>query len=275
MNTTIDLKRIGIFILFSFVIAWGAAFILSQNGGLTNSPQIGNVPGLSLALILLTTLYMPAPTIAHILTRLITREGWKNLYLRPYFRSGWRYWLLCWVCPGLMTILGAALFFLLFPGTFDPDLTTLRQLMKNAPAMAALPPSELWNYIIIQTIAAIIIAPMVNAIPIFGEEFGWRAYLQTKLMPLGARKAMMIMGAIWGIWHAPIIAMGHNYGTNYPGAPWSGILMMVWFTFVFGTFIGWASWRARSVWAAVIGHGALTGIAGISVLFTRNSFNHF
>ena len=273
MNTSIDTKRISIFILFSFGIAWSAAYVLYLNGGLSDSPQIGSIPGLSLALILLTALYMPAPTIAHILTRLLTREGWQNLYLRPFFRNGWHYWLLCWFFPGLMTILGAALFFFLFPATFDPNLTTLRQLMSNAPIMANISTSELWKYVIIQTIAAIIIAPLVNAIPIFGEEFGWRAYLQPKLMPLGSRKTMLIMGVIWGVWHAPIIAMGHNYGTKYPGAPWSGILMMIWFTFVFGTFIGWASWRARSVWAAVIGHGALNGIAGISLLFAHNSFN--
>lgn len=84
---------------------------------------------------------------------------------------------------------------------------------------------------------------------------------------------MLLMGVIWGLWHAPIIAMGHNYGTEYPGAPWLGILTMIWFTFTLGTFLGWAALRAGSVWPAVIGHGAINGIVGIYVFFTQGSPN--
>jgi membrane protease YdiL (CAAX protease family) len=125
----------------------------------------------------------------------------------------------------------------------------------------------------VQTIVAVLIAPLLNAIPILGEEFGWRAYLLPKLMPLGGKKAMLWMGLVWGVWHAPIIAMGHNYGLAYSGAPWTGMLAMTWFTFVFGTFIGWASLRARSVWPAVIGHGAVNGIAGVALLVTKGQPN--
>ena len=42
------------------------------------------------------------------------------------------------------------------------------------------------------------VGPVLNAVPIFGEEFGWRGYLQTKLMPLGPRAAMVWMGATMG-----------------------------------------------------------------------------
>lgn len=98
-------------------------------------------------------------------------------------------------------------------------------------------------------------------------------YLQPKLMPLGGRKAMLVMGVVWGLWHAPLIAMGHNYGTNYPGAPWTGILATVWIMSILGTFLGWATLRAGSVWLAIIGHGAFNGIAGIYVFFTQGTPN--
>lgn len=84
---------------------------------------------------------------------------------------------------------------------------------------------------------------------------------------------MLLMGIIWGLWHAPLIAMGHNYGTDYPGAPWMGILATIWIMFILGTFLGWATLRAGSVWPAVIGHGAFNGIAGIYVFFTQGSPN--
>lgn len=62
---------------------------------------------------------------------------------------------------------------------------------------------------------------------ILGEIKCWRAYLLPKLrMSLSDRAALIITGVIWGIWHLPVIVMGHNYGTDYWGYPWLGILTM-------------------------------------------------
>jgi uncharacterized protein len=41
-----------------------------------------------------------------------------------------------------------------------------------------------------------VLAPIINSIATFGEEFGWRANLLEKFMPLGGRKALLIMGVI-------------------------------------------------------------------------------
>ena len=259
----VDWKRIRIYIAFAFGIAWLAGLGIYLTGGLAESPY---------TLLLLTVGYMGAPALAHVLTRLLTREGWQDLYLRPNFRQGWLYWLVCWIAPVLFTFAGMAIFFALFPQYFDPSLSMVQKMMQGTTGQAV-PEINPWIIVISQTVTALLIAPILNAIPILGEEFGWRAYLQPKLMPLGGRKAMIWMGVIWGLWHAPIIAMGHNYGLDYPGAPWPGILAMTWFTFVFGTFIGWASLRAGSVWPAVIGHGALNGIAGIYLFFTQGNPN--
>ncbi|HEY3473900.1 MAG TPA: CPBP family intramembrane glutamic endopeptidase [Anaerolineales bacterium] len=267
MDTSlVDWKRIRIFILFAFGIAWLVALAIYLTGGLAGSPY---------ALLLIIVGYMAAPALAHILTRLVTREGWQDLYLRPKFRQGWPYWIVSWIAPALFTFAGMALFFAFFPQYYDPSLSMIQTMMENSSAATgqAVPDMNLWLVVISQTITALVIAPIINAIPILGEEFGWRAYLQPKLMPLGGRITMAWMGIIWGLWHAPIIAMGHNYGLDYPGAPWLGILAMTWFTFVFGTFIGWATLRAGSVWPAVIGHGALNGIAGISLFFVQGDPN--
>jgi membrane protease YdiL (CAAX protease family) len=168
-----------------------------------------------------------------------------------------------------------AIFFAIFPQYFDPDLTTLQAMLEESAASSgqAFPVVNPWVIVISQTVTALLIAPIINALPILGEEFGWRAYLQPKLMPLGGRQAMVWMGVIWGLWHAPVIAMGHNYGLDYPGAPWSGILATIWIMFILGTFLGWAALRAGSVWPAVIGHGAINGIAGIYVFLTRGEPN--
>ena len=58
----------------------------------------------------------------------------------------------------------------------------------------------------------------------FGEEFGWRGYLTPKLEKLmPAPAAIIVSGIIWGLWHAPIIACGHDFGRDYAGYPWVGI----------------------------------------------------
>ena len=45
----------------------------------------------------------------------------------------------------------------------------------------------------------------------FGEEVGWRGWLLTSLRPLGTWPALIIVGVIWGLWHAPLILLGYNF----------------------------------------------------------------
>lgn len=268
MDKKLDPRRIIIFLGFAFGIAWITGLIIYLNGGLVNSPQIA--PGVTLALVLMATVYMWAPALGNILTRLLTREGWKDMGLRPNFRKGWRFWLAGWFLPAAMTMPGAALFFALFPQYFDASLPYVRQLIASSPSVSSLSP---WTLAIVQLAQGVLIAPLINSIATFGEEFGWRAYLLPKLMPLGGRKATLLIGLIWGIWHWPVIFMGYEYGFNYPGYPWVGPLLFLWVTFGLGTFLGWLTLRGKSVWPAVIGHAAINGIAGVAVFATTGEPN--
>jgi membrane protease YdiL (CAAX protease family) len=125
----------------------------------------------------------------------------------------------------------------------------------------------------IQALLGILISPIANGLFTFGEEFGWRGYLLPKLMPLGWRKAMLLIGAIWGVWHWPVIFMGYEYGSSYPGYPWLGPLLFIWITFCFGVFLAWITLRAGSLWPAVIGHAAINGIAALAVLVVTGNPN--
>jgi membrane protease YdiL (CAAX protease family) len=267
MESSIDRKHLFIFLSFAFGIAWIIALIVFLTGGLVNSPEI--VPGskITLAVVLVAVGYMWAPALAHIFTRLITRQGWQDLWLKPNFKQNFKYWVIAWFGPGVLTILGIAAYFLVFPGQYDSNLTMLRNLMASNPASKGVDP---WTVVLAQTVSALVMAPVINSIFTLGEEFGWRAYMLPMLRPLGDIKAYLISGVIWGLWHAPIIAMGHNYGLEYTGYPWLGILAMTWFCILCGTFLGWVSGRAASVWPAVIGHAALNGIAGLGALFIAN-----
>jgi membrane protease YdiL (CAAX protease family) len=266
----LETKRIAVYLAFAFGVAWACGLIIYLTGGLVDSPQLVPGTGITLALVLLTVGYMWSPALAHILTRLITREGWHGVCLRPQLRRGWPYWILAWFTPAVMTVLGAMLFFAIFPRYFDPSLTLIRDLLEQTGQTIPISP---WAIVIIQTAVGVLIAPFINGLFTFGEEFGWRAYLQPKLMGIGGRKAMLLIGIIWGVWHWPVIAMGHNYGLEYPGFPWLGMLAMVWFTLVIGIFLGWVTLRGGSVWPAVIGHAAINGISSLGTLFVQGTPN--
>lgn len=262
-------QRIILYIVFSYGIAWLTSLVIYLRGGLVNSPELVPGSGITEALLLTATGIMFAPAISNVLTRLVTKEGWKELWIAPKIKTGWRYWLLVWLGTPILIAVGAILYFLFFPDNFDPSM----QAFNDTMAESGLEITFTSTLAAIQIGMGILIAPLVNLIPIFGEEFGWRGYLLPKLLTLGEKKAYIYSGIIWGLWHAPIIAMGHNYGLDYPGAPWSGILMFVWATFIYGTFFGWVSLRAKSVWPAVIGHAVLNGTASAVVFFTAGSPN--
>lgn len=264
MNSTVDMRRILIFLAFAFGLAWLIGLIIYLNGGLLTSPLIPNIQ-VPLYLPLLAA-YMWTPAVANLLTRLVTRESWTDTYLRPNIKRGWPFWLAAWFLPAVFTLLGGLVFFVIFPRYFDSQFTTIRQQFEAAGVPV---PANLIAYLVMQMILAVLISPLVNSLATFGEEFGWRGYLLQKILPLGTRKAMVLMGIIWGVWHWPVIAMGHNYSLGYPGSPWLGMLAMVWFTFVTGTFLAWVTLRGGSVWPAVIGHAAINGFSAVMLLFTQ------
>jgi uncharacterized protein len=97
---------------------------------------------------------------------------------------------------------------------------------------------------------AVIIGPFLGLIIAFGEEYGWRGYLQSELVHLGRIRGVGLLGIIWGVWHWPIIWMGYNY----PGQPLLGPLLMTAFTVVLSYFLAYAVFKSKGVWTAAYLH---------------------
>lgn len=100
-----------------------------------------------------------------------------------------------------------------------------------------------------------ILGPIQNIIFGFGEEFGWRGYLVNKLLPRGLWYTIVASGIIWGLWHAPVILMGHNF----PEHPYFGVVLMTLVMIPLGAVFLWL--RLKSGSAVVVGfaHGVLNG----------------
>jgi hypothetical protein len=172
MNTHLNTKRILIFLTFVIGVSWVVVLAVKQSGMMETNPT----GGMMLANYIIITL----PALANIFTRLVTKEGWGNLWLRPNFKHGWRFYLTAWLLPLLATIVGGGLFYLLFPQTFDPNLGQVRSAFAPIPSLAAQP----WLAFLILFVQTMVITMIINGIASMGEEFGWRAYLLQKLMAL-------------------------------------------------------------------------------------------
>lgn len=262
----VDARRVGVFLVVAFGIAYATGAAVFFTGGLRDSPVLVEALNLTLATVMIATVYMFSPAVANVLTRVVTDEGFDDHLLRPRLADGWRYWVLAWVGPPVLVVLGAGAYFLAFPGQFDPSMTGFREAVESAAGGQPLPfgPAAL---LVVQLVVGVTLGAVINSVFTLGEEFGWRAYLLPKLLPMGGRTAVVLSGVVWGAWHWPIIAMGYNYGFDYPGAPWTGLLAMAWFTVVVGVFLSFVTLRSGSVWPAVLGHAVLNAVAGIAVPF--------
>ena len=115
-----------------------------------------------------------------------------------------------------------------------------------------------------------IVTGTVISFAAFGEEFGWRGYMMPKLIKLfGIKKAVFAGGIIWGLWHAPLTCVGHNFGTDYPGFPYLGILVMCLDCTVTGIMLTYLTVKSGSIWPAAIMHAVNNANPSILALFTN------
>ena len=262
MNT----KRILIFVAFVILVSWAVVLAVKQSGMMETNPT----GGMMLANYIIITL----PALANIFTRLVTKEGWKNLRLRPNFKRGWRFYLAAWLLPFLATIVGGGLFYLLFPQSFDSNLGQVRATFAAIPSLAAQP----WLALLVIIVQTMLITMIINGIASIGEEFGWRAYLLQKLMVLfagedakanpnrGARRAAVLVGLIWGIWHYPLFFLGSSLTFPF-------ILIYLLYTCSASVLLSWVALRSGSVWPASIGHGMLNGTSTFPMMVTNGTAN--
>jgi membrane protease YdiL (CAAX protease family) len=188
------------------------------------------------------------------------------MFLRPRFRGNWGKYLLAVFVPPALVFGGAALYFLFFPGMFDAKFTAL--------ASVGVAKEQVVVVVVVQLLQGVLLAPFINFIPCLGEELGWRGYLLPKLLERSSpRVAVLITGVIWGLWHAPMIALGHNYGLDYVGYPWLGILLMTLFCVGFGAFVASLSIKAQSAIPAALSHASLNGIASAALLVSKTGYS--
>ncbi len=193
-----------------------------------------------------------APEIANYLTRLITREGFKDPLYAGNFRGNIKYYVIAAAVPAAAYIFSA----IIAGNTFIEDYSVRNALNGNTAAE--------FIYLLLNTVSlSVLLFPLY-----FGEEYGWRAYLTPKLEALmGKPSALVLGGVIWGMWHAPIVYLGHNFGTNYSLYPWGGYAVMCVLCIFMGSLLTWLTERTGSVYPACICHAVHNNIANSMLYF--------
>lgn len=267
-----DLKRILLYAGITFLLTYGYCFLILYP--VINGESLSGVP--SLTAQLMTAAVMFFPSIGVLLTRLITKEGFRDSWLKPNLKWNIKTYLLAWFGPGVLTIIGSALYFLLFKGSFDTNCGYMVTMLEAAGTTADMIPIPISLLMVIQGLQGLLLAPAMNFVTCFGEEWGWRGYLLPKLSKqLPMIPTLLISGVIWGLWHAPLTAVGHNYGLGYAGFPFAGIAMMCLFCVVLGVFFSYVTMKTGSCIPAILAHGAINGFAATGMYFTKDGGDPF
>lgn len=258
-----NLKQIGIYLLITFLLTYGVEIF----GIMPMAGEVDEEQAYALQRMIANVMFFPA--VGALLTYLLTRERFtvRSLKLTINLRRDLKYYCLVWFGFDLLILFGAALYFLIFRGQFDASLGYMKALVEAQGLETT--EEQLRQTVLMQLVMGAVLAPLANLFTCFGEEWGWRGFLlprmvkQFKVIP-----AVLLNGLIWGLWHVPLTVMGHNYGLDYPGYPFTGILAMCLFCITIGIILSYVTIKTKSCIPAIMGHGTLNGFASAGLLFT-------
>ena len=194
---------------------------------------------------------MMIPSLAHLFTRLITKEGFKNSYLGMNIKGKLGYWLSSVLVPLAYSALTVILIWVIYIN----ELTF----------------PEAFSGFGMQTTGIFLLQlsyTLICFFPAFGEEWGWRGYMMPKLMELMPKPvAVVVGGVLWGLWHAPLTVAGHNFGVDYPGYPFVGIGFMCVMCTALNAFLTLITEKTKSIYPAAFTH-AVNNNLSMGVLFS-------
>jgi len=240
------MKRFIYFTTICIAISFLAAGLFRMTGGQYNS-LLGT---------LFASLYMFFPMISVIITQLVFKEKiFKGTGISFLFN---KWWIPAFLIMPVFTV-AATFGSALIPGieidTNNQYITAYLNQMSGVGGP--------WGLLIVLIGIGIITGATINALFAFGEEIAWRGYLPKVLGDIGFWKKSLLIGFVWGLWHAPLILMGHNY----PDHPIAGVGMMILVCISLTPVLLFIREKSGSMITSAILHGSLNALAGLSVAY--------
>lgn len=251
-----------VFLVIAYGFAWLACLPLWLGDGL-RSPWM----------VLCAAVMMYTPTLAAVVSaKVVERQPKVLLDLGIWPVASWRR-LLTSIAIAFGVVLAVVLGALVtsaLAGTYAFDLRTFRGASEYFAAQFAAVgkagqtlPLPIWVLVVVD-LAALPLNSVISSLLALGEEIGWRGFLYPRLRAkLGDTFAVVAVGVIWGVWHAPLLLLGYNYPSLAPG--WRLVWMSV-FCIELTAVLAWVRQRSRSVWPAAIGHGTVNASLALTAL---------
>ena len=217
------------------------------------------------------SLYMLLPLICAIVMQIITcRKAHVRVSLRETGLLRFKIkpsWFVAWVLPVVIVLVTILVNSFLPNVEFNHDLSSVipaDQIPEEQKDMLGMMMNP--AFLIVTTIISGLLAGVtINALFAFGEEYGWRNYLVDALREKKFVFASIFIGIVWGLWHFPLILLGHNY----PQHSVAGVFMMVIFCMLASFVELYFVLKAKSVYPAAVFHGTLNAVAGLNVLLIK------
>lgn len=246
-------KKLIVFLLWAFLPMVAVGLFL-HFASASADPASTN-PTAALTGFLFSAGAMLIPLLAVIFTQLIFKEPvFKGLGIS--FKIN-RWWWIGWL---LMPVIAFAVLgmTLLMPGAkWSPDSEIMQAALAQMPIEIGV-----WAVIAISVVSGLFTGITLNAVFGFGEEIAWRGFLMKEFKDMRFLTAVLWIGIIWGLWHAPLILNGHNY----PEHPVAGVLMMVVFCLLLTPILMYFRQKGGSVIVPAIMHGTFNAVVGLSAM---------
>ena len=231
IDKKLELKRLLIFLFFAFALSWIPAILFNKVFGYYDWFETNKYP-------VLFWFVGYGPALANVITRKLTHEGWHDSMLHLRLKGNIKYYVIAVLFLSIASLPTGIMTTLVCGGG---DFSQVGTYFTAKEAIGAL--------LLILTVSPLF------AFNTFGEEFVWRGYMNQKMEPLiGTTGTVIVGGIIWGVWHAVLTVEGHNFGTDYAGYPWLGILAMCITCTFDGIVLMWLTKKTGSIYPAAIMH---------------------
>ena len=189
---------------------------------------------------------------------LAARLPFKSLGWKPKFK--FKYFITALIGPQILSWLGAGIFFLFNRSAFGLGLEGLASQLP-AESVAAMQQLGVTPEVLLPvlTIMSLTFLPITQILPSLGEEAGWRGVMYPFLKgKLGSVPGRIVGGALWGVWHWPLIILGNYfYDGDYIGKPFLGPVMICLTLCAFGILIDYLYEKTNCIWIPSLMHASM------------------
>lgn len=113
----------------------------------------------------------------------------------------------------------------------------------------------------------VLINSVVLILFVSGEEIGWRGFIQNQAIErYGSVVGILLLGVVWGIWHAPVALRGYNLSAHF----WVEAFVLYPFMCICYSFpLAFLTLQSGSIWPALFFHATNNALGSIGIQFVE------